>query len=46
MLHGMVTQIFVGVLAGLVDIYEIHMFLRYIAAICCAQMFTAGQVIC
>lgn len=46
MVRGMVVQIFIGCLAGLVSNYEMHMLLRYLAAVCCAQMYTAGQVIC
>ncbi len=46
MMQGMILQIFIGCLAGLVSNYEMHMLLRYLAAVCCAQMYTAGQVIC
>lgn len=46
MLHGMVIQIFTGCFAGLVSNHELHMLLRYLASVCCAQMYTAGQVIC
>lgn len=43
----MCTQIITGCLAGQVPHDYIHlMILRYLAAVCCAQMYTAGQVIC
>lgn len=45
MIRGMVFQIFLGCFAGLVSNYEVHMLLRYLTAVCCAQMYTAGQVI-
>lgn len=46
MIRGMVSQIFIGCFAGLVSNYELHMLLRYLAAVSCAQLYTAGQVIC
>lgn len=46
MLFGMVTQIICGCITGLTNQFEIHIFFRYLSAVCCAQMFTAGQMIC
>lgn len=46
MLFGMITQIFCGCVTGLVDIFSLHIFFRYLSAVCCAQMYTAGQMIC
>lgn len=46
MVRGMIVQIIVGCLTGLVSNYVLHMALRCLASICCAQMYTAGHVIC
>lgn len=46
MLFGMVTQIICGCITGLTSQFGIHMFFRFLSAVCCAQMFTAGQMIC
>ncbi|XP_037033782.1 organic cation transporter protein-like isoform X2 [Bradysia coprophila] len=46
LLCGMWTQIIAGCLASYVPHNYIHlMILRYLAAVCCSQMYTAGQVI-
>lgn len=46
MLIGMITQILCGFITGTANIFEIHVFFRYLSAVCCAQMFTAGHMIC
>lgn len=46
MLIGMITQIILGCSTGLVDNYNLHMFFRYLAAVCCALMYTPGLMIC
>lgn len=46
MMIGMVSQIICGNLTGLVNSYELHVFFRCLSAVCCAQMYTAGQMIC
>lgn len=46
MLGGMVAQIFCGNLTGLAGSYELHVFFRCLSAVCCGQMYTAGQMIC
>lgn len=46
MLIGMISQIACGNLTGLVSSYELHVFFRCLSAVCCAQMYTAGQMIC
>lgn len=46
MLFGMLTQIFCGCICGLTSQFEVHIFFRYLAAVACAQMYTAGQMIC
>lgn len=46
MLFGMITQIFCGCVTGLVNDFSLHIFFRYLSAVCCAQMYTAGQMIC
>lgn len=47
MLYGMLSQIVTGCSAGLVPHDYGHLMLfRYLAAACCAQMYTAGQVLC
>lgn len=46
MLFGMITQVFCGCLTGLVNNFSLHIFFRYLSAVCCAQMYTAGIVIC
>lgn len=45
MLLGMITQIIFGCLTGLVEQFEVHIFFRYLSAVACAQMYTAGQLI-
>lgn len=46
MLFGMITQIFCGNMTGLVNSYELHVFFRCLSAVCCCQMYSAGQMIC
>ena len=46
MLIGMVSQILVGSVTGLLTSLEIHMLFRTFAAICCGLMYTSGGVIC
>lgn len=46
MLIGMITQIACGNITGLVNSYELHVFFRCMSAVCCAQMYTAGHMIC
>lgn len=46
MLYGMVFQLIFGCFAALSSNYEVHILFRYLAAVSCAQMYTAGQVIC
>lgn len=46
MLFGMIAQIVCGNLTGLVKTYELHVFFRCLSAVSCAQMYTAGQMIC
>lgn len=46
MLFGMITQIFCGNMTGLVNSYELHVFFRCLSAMCCCQMYSAGQMIC
>lgn len=46
MLGGMLAQIVCGNLTGLVSLFEIHIFFRFLSAVCCAQMYTPGQIIC
>lgn len=45
-LFGMLAQIFCGNLTGQVNSYGLHVFFRCLSAVCCAQMYTAGQMIC
>lgn len=33
-------------MTGLVVSYELHVFFRCLSAVCCAQMYTAGSMIC
>lgn len=46
MLFGMITQILCGNLTGVVNSYGLHVFFRCLSAVCCCQMYTAGQMIC
>lgn len=46
MLFGMITQVFCGCITGLVNDFSLHIFFRYLSAVCCAQMYTAGSMIC
>lgn len=46
MLYGMLSQIITGCTAGWVPYYEMHMLFRLLASASCAQMNTAGQMIC
>lgn len=46
MLFGMIAQIFCGNMTGLVNTYGLHVFFRCLSAVSCAQMYTAGQMIC
>lgn len=46
MLFGMVTQVCSGCIIGLTGDLVVHIVFRFVAAVCCAQMYTAGQVIC
>lgn len=45
MLFGMITQIICGCLTGVAGQFEVHVFFRFLSAVCCAQMYTAGQLI-
>lgn len=45
-LFGMLAQIFCGNLTGQVSNYGLHVFFRCLSAVCCGQMYTAGQMIC
>lgn len=42
----MLAQIFCGNLTGQVTTYGLHVFFRCLSAVSCAQMYTAGQMIC
>lgn len=44
-LFGMLAQITCGNLTGIVTIFEVHIFFRYLSAVCCALMYTPGQAI-
>lgn len=46
MLIGMLAQIFCGNVTGWVNSYGLHVFFRCLSAVSCAQMYTAGAVIC
>lgn len=46
MLMGMLSLIVCGSLTGAVHRYEFHVLFRCLSAACCAQMFTAGGMIC
>lgn len=46
MLFGMLAQIVCGNVTGMVKHYALHVFFRCLSAVCCAQMYTAGQMIC
>lgn len=46
MLVGMITQIISGCLTGLVNNFGLHILFRYLAAVCCALMYTPGLMIC
>lgn len=46
MLLGMVAQIFCGCITGLTNSFIVHIFFRCLSAVSCAQMYTAGQMIC
>lgn len=46
MLFGMVTQVCSGCIIGLTGDLVVHIVFRFVAAVCCAQMYTAGQMIC
>ncbi|XP_037040810.1 solute carrier family 22 member 8-like isoform X1 [Bradysia coprophila] len=45
MLFGMLAQIFCGNMTGQVSTYGLHVFFRSLSAVCCGQMYTAGQMI-
>lgn len=46
MLFGMLSQIICGNLTGLVSQFQLHNLFRCLSAVCCAQMYTAGSMIC
>ncbi|XP_062555801.1 organic cation transporter protein-like [Armigeres subalbatus] len=45
MLLGMYTQVMCGCITGYIIIYEMHILLRLLVAMCCAFTYTAGSVI-
>lgn len=45
MIIGVSTQIIFGNLAGVVRVYEFHVFFRWLTAASCALMYTSGSMI-
>lgn len=43
---GMITQIIAGIAVAQAPQFELHVFLRFLTAVACANMFTSGYMIC
>jgi predicted MFS family arabinose efflux permease len=46
LLVGMITQIIAGIAIAEAPQFELHVCLRFLTAVGCANMFTSGYIIC